>query len=187
MTAPRGIPVISLWQPWASAMALGYKAVETRHFGTHVRGPVAIHAAQRRSHSAEYDALAVASCAVRDLVGFSADRLIEGRDAVGALAELSDNRKTLPRGAVVAIGLLVTCVPTAEIRDELGLLERALGNYDDRRFGWVFNSLRGLPQPVPLKGRQGFFRWTPPDELLPLIPTMPTNGGNDAQQEALGL
>ena len=37
---------ISLWQPWASAMALGLKRNETRSWETLVRGPIAIHAAK---------------------------------------------------------------------------------------------------------------------------------------------
>lgn len=38
---------ISLWQPWASAMALGSKRIETRHWATSYRGTLAIHAAKR--------------------------------------------------------------------------------------------------------------------------------------------
>ena len=32
---------ISLWQPWASAVALGSKRVETRSWSTSYRGPLA--------------------------------------------------------------------------------------------------------------------------------------------------
>lgn len=38
---------ISLWQPWASAIPLGLKRVETRGWKTDYRGPLAIHAAKR--------------------------------------------------------------------------------------------------------------------------------------------
>src|SRR6266496_247116 len=38
---------ISLWQPWATLMALNFKKVETRIWETKYRGPLAIHAAQR--------------------------------------------------------------------------------------------------------------------------------------------
>jgi len=41
------IKAISLWQPWASAMALGFKKNETRHWATKYRGPLLIHAAQK--------------------------------------------------------------------------------------------------------------------------------------------
>ena len=38
---------LSLWQPWASLIAAGVKKVETRHWPTAYRGPIAIHAAKR--------------------------------------------------------------------------------------------------------------------------------------------
>jgi hypothetical protein len=38
---------ISLWQPWASAIALRLKSNETRGWATTYRGPLAIHAALR--------------------------------------------------------------------------------------------------------------------------------------------
>ncbi len=37
--------LITLWQPWASAMSLSMKRIETRSWGTDYRGPLAIHAA----------------------------------------------------------------------------------------------------------------------------------------------
>lgn len=39
---------ITLWQPWASLIAVGAKTIETRGRQTHYRGPLAIHAATRR-------------------------------------------------------------------------------------------------------------------------------------------
>jgi hypothetical protein len=38
---------ISLWQPWATAIALGIKRVETRSWSTKYRGPLAIHAGKK--------------------------------------------------------------------------------------------------------------------------------------------
>lgn len=38
---------LTLWQPWASLVALGVKAIETRSWGTAYRGPLLIHAAVR--------------------------------------------------------------------------------------------------------------------------------------------
>ena len=37
---------ISLWQPWASAIAIGEKTIETRSWWTPHRGALAIHAAK---------------------------------------------------------------------------------------------------------------------------------------------
>lgn len=39
---------MSLHQPWASLIQLGVKTIETRSWSTKYRGPLAIHAAQRR-------------------------------------------------------------------------------------------------------------------------------------------
>src|SRR3546814_20184887 len=41
------VKAISLWQPWASAIALGHKSIETRHWPTKYRGELALHAAKR--------------------------------------------------------------------------------------------------------------------------------------------
>lgn len=38
---------LTLWQPWASLIAIGAKTIETRGWSTSYRGPLAIHAAQR--------------------------------------------------------------------------------------------------------------------------------------------
>lgn len=38
--------LITLWDPWATLMALSAKKIETRHWKTDFRGPVAIHAAK---------------------------------------------------------------------------------------------------------------------------------------------
>lgn len=39
---------LTLWQPWASLVALGIKTIETRSWSTQYRGPLAIHAAKRK-------------------------------------------------------------------------------------------------------------------------------------------
>lgn len=39
---------LTLWQPWASLIAVGAKTIETRGWATNYRGPLAIHAAKRR-------------------------------------------------------------------------------------------------------------------------------------------
>src|SRR3546814_15511313 len=41
------VKAISLWQPLASAIALGHTSIETRHWPTKYRGELAIHAATR--------------------------------------------------------------------------------------------------------------------------------------------
>jgi activating signal cointegrator 1 len=121
------VRAVSLWQPWASAMALGLKTVETRHWRTNVRGPVAIHAAKRWTR--------------------------EERE----LAEAHGLALPLPLGAVVAVGRLMSIHSTDRLADRLNDWELAWGNYAPGRFGWIFEDIRPLSEPVPCIGRQGFF------------------------------
>src|SRR5262245_33853273 len=93
---------LSLWQPWASAIALGAKRVETRDWSTRYRGPLAIHAAKR---------------VVRDELVYCAT----GTEWAAALWPLGFRRgdswkhlrAVLPFGAVVAVCRLVDCRSTA--------------------------------------------------------------------------
>jgi hypothetical protein len=118
---------ISLWQPWASAMAVGLKTVETRHWSTSYRGHMAIHAAKRWT---------------RDESEFA--------EAMGLPADL-------PLGAIVAFGELCAINRTETLRQTLSAQEQEWGNYADGRFGWVFANIVALPEPVPFRGAQGLF------------------------------
>ena len=70
-----GMRAISLWQPWASLIADGRKSIETRHWPTAVRGPVAIHAAMKVDKEAcrefGYDPKTIPRGAVLCVVDFS--------------------------------------------------------------------------------------------------------------------
>lgn len=84
---------ITLWQPWASAIALGYKTIETRSWSAPkalIGQRIAIHAAQR------YPA------------PFQGDR-------IGDFTFTED----IPLGAIVASAVLTDCVPTLDVDDEL--------------------------------------------------------------------
>ncbi len=132
---------ISLWQPWASALVVGVKRNETRHWPTHYRGLVAIHAAKRRTR-AERECFA-------DILSDSAD----SRAAFGDALALDFD--TLPFGAIVGIGNLAACVRTEGLA--VSLLEDSWGNYEPGRFAWQFDKIWRLREPVPCVGRQGFF------------------------------
>ena len=129
---------ISLWQPWATAIAVGVKTIETRHWKTNYRGPIAIHAAKRWT---------------RDEREFAEVEFTNGRLP-----------KRIPLGAIVAVAVLSECKATWELDSEISAVERIYGNYSLGRFGWILTNIRALPEPVPWKGKQGFFNV--PDELL---------------------
>jgi activating signal cointegrator 1 len=169
---------LTLWQPWASLIAVGAKTIETRGWSTSYRGPLLIHAAKFRC--AQPWRLAVPIAAV---------------PAVDALD------RPLPLGAVVAAADLVDCVPilapldrlprswmphvaetingelrvwqgsndhapcpsmtwrTTEIEDQ-----RPFGDFTEGRYAWLLENVLPLAEPVPAKGQQGL--WTPDGTLV---------------------
>lgn len=131
---------ISLWQPWASAIAIGAKKIETRSFWTSYRGALAIHAAKTNTP---------------ELREFFANS--------NACAPLWNNGygswSDLPLGAIVATCRLVECLRTTDIAG-LTPQERALGDFATGRYGWVLEEVRRLPVPIPARGAQGFWEWS---------------------------
>lgn len=151
---------ISLWQPWASAIAVGAKRVETRSWATSYRGPIAIHAAKRM--------------VVDELIRFQCCW-----NWCGALRSLGlqmggkhSLRSLLPFGAIVAVADLVDCRPTGSFTGEeidlirlpeveehsiYGWTERMMGDFSLGRFGWILKNVRQIEPAFPLAGRQGIF------------------------------
>jgi len=152
------VKAISLWQPWASLVALGAKRIETRHWPTNVRGTIAIHAAKKWN---------------RELGGICLE--MPFRVALWPIDFEPVEPDALPRGAVVAVADLYTCAPiTFAGSGRPGTLdpaaitreERAFGNYEAGRYAWGLRNVRRLAEPIPFRGAQGFF--DVPDELMAL-------------------
>ena len=136
---------LSLWQPWASAIAVGAKLIETRRWQTSYRGPILIHAAKHH-------------CGKRDADIFEAI----------SRTHLGLNYWDLPFGALIAVADLVDCwqigsfVGVNQFCCSRGIMqisrqERALGDFTPGRYGWVLANVRALPQPIPYTGAQGLF------------------------------
>lgn len=151
---------ISLWQPWASAIAVGLKQNETRHWPTPYRGPLAIHAAQKHD---------------RSLARFFASMMSQGPMIEGFQKAKLYSYALLPRGAIVAVAELFACLPTDQFRTQtagadsftiISEIEAMLGDYTPGRFAWRLCSVRPLKQPYPFAGHQGFFEV--PDEVATL-------------------
>lgn len=126
--------MLSVWQPWASFLALGLKVHETRSWMTHYRGPLVIHAAGRWSEAqaAEW-------------------RRIRGEEPFP------------PLGAIVAVGRLVICKPTVVVaRPHCRLitthedsLDLDLGDWTVGRWAWEIREIVALTHPLPFRGQQG--------------------------------
>jgi hypothetical protein len=128
--------ILSLWQPWASFMALGYKANETRSWPTSYRGPLAIHAAKNTSALEDADDILQDAGLLKD------DQTTEGATK-------------WPLGEIVAVVDLVDCKRTEDVLGGLSQCERAMGNYSPCRFAWVTTNLRRIKPGIPFRGMQG--------------------------------
>lgn len=133
---------LTLWQPWATLIAIGAKKVETRGWRPPASlGRLVICSAQRPMNL-ERD---VASEATR----------LRIYAALG--------RRGHPHGDFMLYGraLCVVTVTTVCATDTLARTlsedEQAFGDYTAGRFGWVLGDLRVFARPFPVCGRQGIF------------------------------
>lgn len=152
---------LSLWQPWASLIAIGAKRIETRHWATNYRGPLAIHAAKRP----------VDEETLIDVDLMSAFPTYP-RHARTIAALRAWARETLPLGAILATANLYICGlivgPGGPARrgqfDPLALSRRESisGNFEPGRYGWGLEKVEMLPAPIPARGAQGLWNWERP-------------------------
>lgn len=141
------ITCFSLWQPWASLLALeeDVKPTETRGraMPPHYIGQrIAIHAALKVVHLRNLDHALQDLCA--ELFG-------------------EDWHATLPRGAFVGSGVAASSVlmGTGPGGEPVNDRDRLCGNWAPGRFAWRFADRSPLRTPVPAKGSQGWWKTLP--------------------------
>lgn len=128
---------LSLWQPWATLIALGEKQVETRSWSTNYRGQIAIHAAKRMEP---------------DQLEFCAQPTFQQ-----ALSKHGILTRDLPLGAIVAVVDLMVVYRVEDIAHHLPVQERAFGNYNPGRYAWQMHLVHRFLKPIPARGAQGLF------------------------------
>lgn len=136
---------LSLWQPWASLIAVGAKRVETRGWGSPYRGRLAVHAAKRWTKDER-----------RFLADLLCDPLLSADQRRGLCLSLD---------SPCAFGSVVAVVDLVDVRrmddgwcKEVTDLERLVGAHEPGRYAWILSGVRPLKKPMPLRGRQGL--WT---------------------------
>ena len=189
---------LSLWQPWASAVAEGLKSIETRHWGTSYRGWLAMHATQRPPDTV--------------VPGLGLSGPVGGDDPHHAMDLLDGTRLRLPLGAVVAVARLVDVVPMGDADDDpirdgfayvaaneelgdrwtreagvvwIGPGQEPWGDYTPGRYAWLLSDVRKLPEPIPARGKQGL--WEPDDELAAQLEAAESDAVVCAELQAMGL
>ncbi|NVO33490.1 ASCH domain-containing protein [Hymenobacter lapidiphilus] len=138
---------ISLIQPYATLIMLGYKSYETRSWTTKHRGPLAIAASAGKPKWA---------------------REVAEKDPIvsALLAKHSLTFDTLPRGGIVGTCQVGEMNPTDGF-SELSDTERACGDYGPRRWAWTLYDVRPLPRLVGCKGALSI--WQVPDAIAALV------------------
>ena len=150
---------ISLWQPWATLVAVGAKCCETRSWGTSYRGPIVIHAAKR--WSLELRDL----CLTEPFLGALA---MHRPNQAGAFYLEDCLDEVCPRGVIVATAHLDACVSIDLRTTPVDRREQAFGDYSPGRFRWDLTDVRRFAEPIPYRGRQGLFEI--PDAVLAPTP-----------------
>jgi hypothetical protein len=121
---------ISLWEPWASAMALGVKQIETRSWPTKYRGELAICASVRKMGTDErwiFENLVMPNPGYEPKYGFC-----------------------------LCVVELYACVVTDNILRSGK--EALLGNFAPGRYGWMTRNYRRLKTPYAITGQQGLWK-----------------------------
>jgi hypothetical protein len=122
---------ISLWQPWASFIAIGVKPYETRSWSPPSRligQRIAIHAAKQRVDADDVEWW----------------RLVSKGQA-----------GPLPFGAIVCTAILAADFPAQDVPwDEFG-------DYAQGRRAWHLTQIERLEPAIPARGAQGFWSWNP--------------------------
>ncbi len=152
---------LTLTQPWATLVATGAKKVESRSWGTHYRGLVAIHAAKH------LPSLALRYCEqafVQKALGWP--RVIDSQSD-----RLKDLIDSLPKGSVIAIAELVDCRKVVDDYTDwhatMGGYTKAplepevhFGDYEPGRYAWRLANVSKFPDPIPAKGALSLWNWT---------------------------
>ncbi len=163
------IKAITLWQPWASLLAIGAKIFETRPWSTRYRGPIAIHAARKPEDSTleemfphtdhmttqEIDFMSALRSSIKD---FDAGELPHG--AIIATAELVDCHKIVLYG-----GRGISSTDPGWIETPSGIYEPTrkeilFGDWSKGRYAWEFKNMRMLETPIPSSGKHGLWNYT---------------------------
>lgn len=152
------VKALTLWQPWATLVAMESKRIETRCWKTDYRGLIAIHSAVKTppkwlgasAHTEPFrDELADLFCVRRDRDDRAGKRV-------------DDILRGLPYGKVVCIVRLTGIDETTSVRDELSPRERLFGNYEEGRYAWHLEMVEVIEPPISAKGNRMLWNWERP-------------------------
>ena len=133
---------LTLYQPWATLVALGLKKIETRSWATKYRGALAIHSSGR-------------------FRGRDKLLLYTNRHFRDIFYLLKLGPEDLPLGQVIATCGLDKCerINPGPRPIWLSDMEMHFGNYEFGRYMFFLGDIKKLEVPVPAKGMLGLWDW----------------------------
>jgi len=160
--APRGIPVLTVFQPWATLIAEGLKPWEFRKWPAPAKlvgQRIGIHAAARAVSTKEVRALSIKLHSDR----WRETGLVpeERRDrAIELLKRVIVAQTFLPSRSILCIATLGRPIRNEDLAAQLGLPWVNDSDRDEESmWGWPLTDIHRLQPIVPAQGSQGFWRW----------------------------
>lgn len=154
---------ITIWQPWASLIAIGAKQYETRSWATNYRGQIAIHAAAKDIKRIYKELF---PCSDYE---FHPSHIMKEQfcDTIKACG-LNENK--LPTGCIIATAELVDCykitkrLTFAEKEKTISIQEMSekellFGDWTPGRYAWEIANIKILDKPIRAKGQQRLWNW----------------------------
>lgn len=150
------VKAITLWQPYATLIAIGAKRFETRKWNPTCYGPLAIHASARKVPQC------IAFCSLEPFRT--------------ALAQAGYSALNLPMGQIVAMRWVQQTHSTEILREGLSEQELAFGDFSDGRRAWELVGNGAFDPPIAAVGAQGVWDWRVPEahqaQIRKLISTL---------------
>jgi len=152
------VKALTLWQPWATLVAMEVKRIETRCWKTDYRGEIAIHSAARLppkwlGASSRTDPF---RDALADVFGVRRDRDDRGGKHV------DDILRGLPYGKVLCVVRITDIEETNPMMLEgIDDREQLFGNYEEGRYAWHLRMVDVFEPPIPAKGNRMLWNWNP--------------------------
>ena len=160
---------ITLYQPWASLIAIGAKSFETRSWSppkSLIGQRIAIHAAARTPRLQE----------IADLMD-DPFTLLANTGAFELLKIWWERDDGLPLGAVVCTAILAAAYQCGDevipghveivkaisrVDDPVSIPIDPFGDYSPGHWAWLLEEVKPFPNPIRASGHQGFWNWNPP-------------------------
>jgi activating signal cointegrator 1 len=178
---------ISIWQPWASLIAIGAKKYETRSWETSYRGPIAIHAASIQMKTVMANVFPLGKWTYAPDYEAKRSFLKKIKEVFSDYSPIEDIESfldELPTGCVIATAELVAChkivlyggrgissTDPGWIETESGIYEpseneAAFGNWACGRYAWELSNVKRIDIPIQAKGKQRIWECEALDKVV---------------------